>query len=146
MSDTHTPEQRKRNMQAIKSRSKLEDRVCKELWKKGIRYRKNVKKLKGTPDLAIQKYKVVIFIDSCFFHCCPLHGNMPKNNRDYWERKLKRNIERDVEISSWYISNNWNILRLWEHEFKPDFVLTLDRIISFIEDSKKQMINKEKKH
>jgi DNA mismatch endonuclease, patch repair protein len=145
MSDTHTPEQRKRNMQAIKSRSKLEDRVCKELWKKGIRYRKNVKKLKGTPDLAIQKHKVVIFIDSCFFHCCPLHGNMPKNNREYWERKLNRNIERDVEISKWYIEKNWNILRVWEHEIKEDFLLTVDKLITFIEESKKSN-HKEKKH
>ena len=67
-------------MQAIKSKSKMEDLVAKELWKRNIRYRRNVKTLFGKPDIAIKKYKVVIFIDSCFSHHCPLHTRMPKSN------------------------------------------------------------------
>lgn len=65
MPDTHTKEQRIKNMKAIKSQSTLENKVSKALWKKGYRFRKNTK-LFGKPDISIQKYKVVIFIDSCF--------------------------------------------------------------------------------
>ncbi|MCS3486073.1 DNA mismatch endonuclease Vsr [Bacillus sp. JUb11] len=70
-------------MQAIKSVSKLEDKITKQLWSKSIRFRRNVKDLKGKPDIAIKKYKVVIFIDSYFWHACPIHGNIPKSNMDY---------------------------------------------------------------
>ena len=83
MTDKITLEQRRKNMQAIKSKSKLEDLVARELWKRGIRYRRNVKTLFGKPDIAIQKYRVVIFIDSCFWHSCPVHGNIPKSNVEY---------------------------------------------------------------
>lgn len=100
MVDNLTQEQRRKNMQAIKSISKLEDIVSKELWKRGVRYRRKVKSLYGNPDIAIKKYKIVIFIDSCFWHQCPIHGNMPKSNLKYWNKKLKRNIERDNEVSS----------------------------------------------
>jgi DNA mismatch endonuclease (patch repair protein) len=81
--DNLTQAQRRKNMQAIKSRSKLEAKVTKSLWQKGIRFRKNVKSLPGKPDIAIKKYKVVIFIDSCFWHVCPIHGNSPKSNPVY---------------------------------------------------------------
>ena len=72
MADKITPQQRRKNMQAIHSTSNLEDFVAKELWKKNIRYRRNVKNLYGRPDIAIKKYKLVIFIDSCFWHNCVL--------------------------------------------------------------------------
>ena len=83
MVDKITPEQRRKIMQAIKSKSKMEDLVAKELWKSNIRYRRNVKTLSGKPDIAIKKYKVVIFIDSCFSHHCPLHTRMPKSNIEF---------------------------------------------------------------
>ena len=68
-------------MQAIKSQSKLEDKITTALWRKGIRFRKNVKSLFGKPDIAIKKYKIAIFIDSCFWHVCELHGNMKSEIR-----------------------------------------------------------------
>jgi len=136
MTDNLTKEQRRKNMQAIKSQSKLEDKITREIWKKGIRFRRNVKSLPGKPDIAIKKYKIVIFIDSCFWHKCPIHGNMPKTNNDFWRKKLNRNCDRDKEITRYYIENNWNILRLWEHSFKSDFNKTINIIISFINSSK----------
>ena len=99
-------------MQAIKSISKLEDIVAKELWKNGIRFRRNVSSLKGKPDIAIKKYKIVVFIDSCFWHCCPEHGNMPKTNIEYWTKKLARNKQRDIEINQYYIQQNWHLVRI----------------------------------
>lgn len=71
--DNITKDKRSDVMRAVKSKNtKIEQKVCKEIWKKGIRFRKNVKDLKGKPDISIKKYKIVIFIDSCFWHGCPL--------------------------------------------------------------------------
>lgn len=132
MSDNLTPSQRTKNMQAIKSVSKLENHVAGELWKRGIRFRRNVKTLFGKPDIAIKKYKIVIFIDSCFWHCCPIHGNMPKSNFDYWKKKLDRNKARDKDVNEFYKENHWNILRVWEHAFKEDFDDAVNKIEDFI--------------
>jgi DNA mismatch endonuclease, patch repair protein len=112
MTDVMSDEQRRKNMQAIKSISKLEGLVTKGLWKRGLRYRRNSKNLFGKPDISLNKYKVVIFIDSCFWHCCPLHGNMPKANQDFWEKKLNRNKERDEEVNKYYVEKGWNIKRI----------------------------------
>ncbi|MFJ7729619.1 very short patch repair endonuclease [Neobacillus sp. NPDC097160] len=133
MADNLTKEQRTKNMKAIKSQSALENRVTKALWKMGFRFRKNVN-LFGKPDIALKKYKIVIFIDSCFWHCCPIHGNMPKSNKDYWEKKLERNISRDLEVNKFYQENGWNLLRIWEHEFKEDFNETVNKIAGFISE------------
>jgi DNA mismatch endonuclease, patch repair protein len=131
MTDTHTKEQRIKNMKAIKSQSNLENKVSKALWNKGFRFRKN-SKLYGKPDIAIQKFKIVIFIDSCFWHVCPEHSNIPKSNQDYWVKKLNRNQERDREVSRYYKEQGWNIMRIWEHELKRDFDGTIEKISSFI--------------
>ncbi len=105
MTDVLTKEQRRKNMQAIKSKSKLEDKVTKELWRRGYRFRKNTRNLFGKPDISIKKYKVVIFIDSCFWHSCPIHGNSPKTNSEFWIKKLNRNRERDEEVNRYYFAN-----------------------------------------
>lgn len=132
-----TKEQRKKTMQAIKAKSKLEDIVTKKLWSKGVRFRKNVRGMVGTPDIAIQKYKVVIFIDSCFWHFCPIHGRMPKSNVEFWKKKLERNQERDKEVTKYYLDNGWNILRIWEHEIREDLDSVVDNIVKLIELAKK---------
>ncbi|WP_338129280.1 very short patch repair endonuclease [Bacillus infantis] len=135
--DNLTKEQRRKNMQAIKSKSKLEDLVTKALWKRGIRFRKNVKELFGKPDIAIKKYKVVVFIDSCFWHVCPIHGNIPKSNETYWGKKLEGNQKRDMEVTKYYIENGWRILRIWEHEIKEDINSVLDKIVGTIQAARK---------
>ncbi|MGM0924037.1 MAG: very short patch repair endonuclease [Bacillota bacterium] len=136
MADVLTKEQRRKNMQAIKAQSKLENKVSKELWKKGIRFRKNVKDLFGKPDIAIKKHKVVIFIDSCFWHCCDLHGNMPKTNSEFWREKLDKNKNRDQEVNRYYKNKGWYIKRIWEHEIKQDIDKVINEIINFIENAK----------
>ncbi|GAB2553075.1 very short patch repair endonuclease [Gracilibacillus alcaliphilus] len=136
MADNLTAEQRRKNMQAIRSQSKLEEIVTKELWNRGIRFRRNVKDLKGKPDIAIKKYKLVIFIDSCFWHVCPIHANIPKSNETYWKEKLSRNQKRDKEVTEYYLEKEWNIKRIWEHEIKNDF----DKVIFELEE----FINKVK--
>jgi DNA mismatch endonuclease, patch repair protein len=137
MADMMTKEQRQKNMKAIKSISKLESIVSKNLWKNGFRFRRNTSKLVGKPDISIKKFKVVIFIDSCFWHQCPLHGNMPKTNTEYWQKKLNRNVERDQEVNAYYKKNGWNIKRVWEHEIKKDLNSVVKELSEFIIKCKK---------
>lgn len=134
--DRITKEQRSKNMSAIKSISQLEEKVTKELWRRGFRFRRNVRSLKGNPDISIKKYKIVIFIDSCFWHGCPEHGNMPKSNIEYWEKKLNRNKERDQEVNAYYYEQDWTIMRFWEHEIKQDLDKVIDQIIEALEKIK----------
>ena len=136
MPDRITSEQRSKVMSKIKSTSKLEDLVAHELFRRGVRYRRNNRQLLGKPDISISKYKIVIFIDSCFWHCCPVHGTRPKSSVDFWNKKLNRNVEKAIEVNKFYKSNNWNILRVWEHDIKGDFDNTIDRIMDFINNSK----------
>lgn len=141
MPDKISKELRSRNMRAIKSKgTKLEEKVTKGLWSKGFRFRKNVKDLYGKPDLAIKKYKIAIFLDSCFWHCCPQHGNLPKTNKEFWENKLNRNVQRDRLVTNYYIERNWHILRIWEHEVKADADHAVDRIAHLILQVKKELV------
>ncbi|MBE7703871.1 MAG: very short patch repair endonuclease [Cyanobacteria bacterium SIG28] len=135
--DKHTKEQRHKNMQAVKAQgTNLENLVVNFLWQKGYRFRKNVKDLEGKPDIAIKKYKLVIFIDSCFWHKCPLHYKAPATNFEFWENKISKNQQRDDYVTNYYLAKKWNILRIWEHELKEDFDITLQKVINFIENSK----------
>lgn len=131
-------EKRSKTMSAIRSQSKLENRLSKALWRKGYRFRKNVRGLYGTPDIVIKKYKVVIFIDSCFWHVCPIHGNKPKSNQEFWNKKLLRNQERDIEVSKYYKEHGWNIMRIWEHEVNNDIDRIVKEISDFIERAKQE--------
>ena len=100
MSGVMTPEQRSRAMSHIKGKdTSIEVLLRKALWHKGIRYRKNYKKLPGTPDIAITKYRIAIFCDSEFFHGYNWEIKKQKlgHNREYWIKKIERNMARDRE-------------------------------------------------
>lgn len=141
MGDRVSPQVRSKIMRAIKSRTRTENVVAAELWKKGFRFRRNVRDLYGKPDIAIKKYKIVIFIDSCFWHFCPLHGHYPKSNIEYWVQKINRNKIHDTKVTSYYIKQNWHILRIWEHELNQDFENVILRITTFISDIKNDYNN-----
>ncbi|CAM5786321.1 very short patch repair endonuclease [Brevibacillus borstelensis] len=136
MADVLTEEQRRKNMQAIRSVSKLEEKIAKELWKRGIRFRRNVKDLLGKPDIAIKKYKVAVFIDSCFWHACEIHGRIPNTNTVFWVEKFRKNKKRDECVNNHYLDLGWSILRIWEHEVKADFNGVVDGIADFISSAK----------
>lgn len=136
MADKFSKEQRSRNMRSIRSVSELEGKITAELWRRGFRFRRNVRSLFGTPDIAIKKYKVVIFIDSCFWHGCPLHGNIPKTNVSYWENKINRNKKRDEAVTRHYKEKRWHVLRIWEHDIKRDFEGTVAKIGEVIAHAK----------
>lgn len=121
--DRLTKEQRRKNMQHIKSRdTRIEILLRKTLWKKGIRYRKNYKALPGTPDIAITKYKIAIFCDGEFFHGKDWEVLKPRllrgSNSEYWISKISRNKERDDEINKKLLFMGWTVIRFWGDDIK----------------------------
>ena len=123
MSDVVSKEKRSEIMSRIKNKdSKIEVLFRKELWKQGFRYRKNSAKHFGKPDIVLSGYKIVIFIDSCFWHGCKRHCRVPSTRKKYWVGKIERNKERDREVTRYYKKIGWRIFRIWEHNIeKPDF-------------------------
>ena len=116
MADDMTPEQRRKNMQHIKSKdTTIEIKLRNALWHEGIRYRKNYGKLPGKPDIAITKYKIAVFCDSSFWHGRNFDIKKPvETNHEYWDRKIRRNMERDQEVNQQLRSLGWTVLRFWD--------------------------------
>ena len=87
-----------------------------------MRFRKNVKKLSGKPDIVLPKYKTVIFVNGCFWHghqgC--RYFVMPKSNTEYWYKKLNHNIERDIFVYKQLSEAGWNVITVWECDLKKD--------------------------
>lgn len=123
MADDLTPEQRRKNMQAIKSSdTTIELLLRKALWAKGIRYRKNYKGLIGKPDIAITKYKIAVFCDSDYWHGYDWENRNKriKSNRDYWIPKIESNMKRDKEVSAALEEQGWTVLRFWEWQIRRE--------------------------
>ncbi|WP_078410112.1 very short patch repair endonuclease [Priestia abyssalis] len=137
MVDKVSKETRSKIMGSIRAVSKLEDLISSALWARGLRFWRNSRRLMGTPDWSISKYKVVIFLDSCFWHSCEIHGNIPKSNTEFWENKFSKNKERDKKVTEYYLERGWNILRIWEHEVRQDFDAAIDKMEKFIMDAKR---------
>ena len=121
--DVHDKKTRSYNMSRIKSKNtKPEEMVRKYLFSHGFRYRKNDKRLPGTPDIVLSKYRVVIFVNGCFWHG---HNQcryfvIPKSNTEFWVDKINKNIERDALNTEKLISLGWNVITIWECELKKD--------------------------
>lgn len=85
----------------------------------GLRFRKDrridVGDVKIRPDVVFTRAKVAVFVDGCFWHCCPRHGTQPKQNFDYWAPKLARNVERDRQQDALLAADGWTVVRIWEH-------------------------------
>lgn len=137
MADVLTPEQRSRCMSKVKSRNtKLEVKFRKVLWKKGLRYRLGWK-LPGKPDLVFVGAKVAVFIDGCFWHACPIHGQEPKTNSGFWSEKLRKNKLRDQKVNVELAELGWRVVRIWEHELRED----ADRCVSELFKTIKNRVN-----
>lgn len=129
--DTLSPGDRRRTMQRIRSRrTRWEDEISRELWRRGCRFRRNVRTLYGTPDFVNRRRRVVVFLDSCFWHGCPEHYNVPQQNADYWAEKLYRNRARDEAVTRFYVDQHWTIIRVWTHDVKYDKDEVIRRISS----------------
>ena len=131
-------------MAKIKNRgSKIEMDFSKALRKAGFRYRKNVRKYFGKPDLVLKKYKTVIFIDSCFWHGCKKHLRLPATNKKYWVDKIKRNKKRDKEVNKYYKKIDWKVFRIWGHNFKNNCLeKNLNKVIFIIKNNERKNLSK----
>ena len=114
--DRHTPEQRRKNMQAIKSKdSQIEILLRKELWNRGLRYRKNLNTIYGKPDIVFLNKKVAVFCDGEFWHGYNWEEQKKsfKSHQEFWIPKIERNMERDREVTQKLESEGWIVLRFW---------------------------------
>lgn len=128
--DCFTPEQRSKIMSKIRgTNTKDEVRLAKALWHLGYRYRKNNRKVFGTPDLTFKKLKIAIFVDGEFFHGKDWETRKkPKTNTEFWIKKIERNIQRGIEVNAYLESQNWKILRFWSNDIKKNLDLCLVEI------------------
>ena len=125
-----TTEKRSYNMKQIKAtNTKIEIKLRKALWHRGIRYRKNYKKLPGKPDIAITKYKIAIFCDGDFWHGKDNCENKIQNNKKYWQEKIKKNKERDLEVTIELRDKGWVVLRFWESQIINNFEKCVNEIL-----------------
>ena len=114
-------EGRSNNMRAIRrTGTKPEVRLRAALHRLGYRFRKDYRvdlpSVRARPDIVFTRRKVAVFVDGCFWHCCPEHGRNPEINTWYWSPKLRRNVERDALVTSALQAAGWTVLRIWEHE------------------------------
>ena len=126
-----TQEQITYNMKQVKNKdSKIEILLRKELWNRGLRYRKNVKKILGKPDLAFIGKKIAIFCDSEFWHGYDWENRKKdfKSHQDFWIPKIEHNMERDFEVTQDLIELGWLVLRFWDFEIKKDVTACADKI------------------
>jgi DNA mismatch endonuclease (patch repair protein) len=136
-------EQRRRNMQAIKaSGTKVEAILAKSLWRKGYRYRKNWKELPGKPDIVFVKLKIAVFCDGDFWHGRNWEQKKERisSNKDYWIKKIERNIERDKEVNEILRNNGWSILRFWDKEILKQLDHCLKIIVELISEKQKNCV------
>ncbi len=136
MADVLTKEQRKRNMQSIRSKdTKIEMILRKALWSSGIRYRKNYSKIPGKPDIAITKYKIAIFCDSEFFHGKDWEQLKPRlqkgDNGEFWVNKIGKNREHDEQVNKELAFMGWTVIRFWGNDIKKN----TDECIKVIEEA-----------
>lgn len=133
--DVHSKEIRSYNMSCIKGKgTKPEEIVRKYLFSKGFRYRKNDKRLPGTPDIVLPKYKTVIFVNGCFWHGhegCK-YFVWPKNNAEFWHKKINDNILRDQRKKQALDLQGWRVIVVWECNIRHDKDNTLKSLIKEI--------------
>lgn len=118
-----TEEQISYNMRRVKNKdSDIELLLRKELWQRGIRYRKNVRKIYGNPDIAFIGLKIAVFCDSEFWHGYNWEERKKdfKSNQDFWIPKIERNIERDKEVNEKLKADGWIVIRFWGKEIKKE--------------------------
>jgi DNA mismatch endonuclease (patch repair protein) len=120
---------RSENMSRIRSsNTKPEVRLRKALWADGLRYRLQYRIERILPDIVFVSAKVVIFIDGCQWHGCPEHYVRPRTRGEFWSKKLRENVERDIAQTELLRSKGWVVYRVWEHDVWENLSQTVDKI------------------
>ncbi len=120
-------------MQQIRSKgTKPEQKVFAELRRRKIYFAPHADKITGKPDLVFRRKKVAVFIDSDFWHGHPERHRAPKSNQDYWQAKIARNRQRDLEVTAALQAQGWSVLRLWEYDIQRHFPECIAQILQTI--------------
>lgn len=117
----------------VRSGTRPEVALRSQLHRRGMRFRKdfaiNTGQSKPHADAAFTRVRVAVFVDGCFWHCCPLHQVHPKTNADYWRPKLERNVERDRQVDEALASAGWLVVRVWEHEDAEKAAVMIEELV-----------------
>lgn len=126
-----TPEQIRKNMRAVKNKdSAIEVLLRRELWRRGLRYRKNVAGLTGKPDIVFMGKKIAVFCDGDFWHGYDWENRKQdiKSRKEFWIPKIERNMQRDIEVNEALERDGWLVLRFWGNEIKTNCSACADKI------------------
>ena len=130
--DTISKDNRSLVMQQIRSKNtKFERAVVVALKKLEKPFRQHAN-LIGKPDIVSRKKKVVVFLDSCFWHGCRWHCRIPKSHRSYWVPKIQRNKDRAKVVNRVLKKEGWRVVRVWEHELQKDFDKSMKKLAKLL--------------
>ena len=133
--DNLTKEQRAKNMRNIRSSGTTPERlVMRELRKRKIYFAKHVTKIIGKPDIVFRRKKIIVFLDSDFWHGHPERFIMPKTNVEYWSQKIARNKERDIKVTKELENQGWKVIRLWDYDIKNNFEKCMNLIFTALSE------------
>lgn len=118
-----------------------EVKLRRALWHEGYRYRKHPP-VPGKPDFVFTSARLAVFVDGCFWHGCPDHGSLPATNREFWERKLARNVARDLAVTEQLQALGWRVLRIWEHTIERNLDTAVEDIRRVLSESRKPQVAK----
>lgn len=132
-----TTKSKSKQMSKVHSTGGIDEVIIRKiLWRNGIRYRINYKKLPEKPDIAITKYKIVVFIDGEFWHGYELEKYKPriKCNRDYWIKKIEYNMQHDKEVNNKLKSRGWTVLRFWSKKVlkNPEYYAQIVKLLASV--------------
>jgi DNA mismatch endonuclease (patch repair protein) len=131
--DNLTRAQRRKNMQHIRSTDTLPERiVMQELKRRKIYFASHVSEIEGKPDIVFRRKKILVFIDSDFWHGHPKRCVMPKSNVEYWKSKIERNRKRDKDVNRKLNLAGWKVIRIWEYDVKHKFEKSFRRIMDAV--------------
>lgn len=131
MTDCFSKEKRSQVMAQIKSRgTQPEARLgaLLRLWLPAETILESPTHVTGKPDYTIERLKLAVFLDGCFFHGCPRHYRQPDQNKEYWIAKLRRNQSHDRLVTRTLKSEGWRVLRIWEHELRSPKIPGRERV------------------
>lgn len=135
-----TPEVSKRMANVHLKGGKAESSLAKALWHEGVRYRKNYRKLPGSPDIAITKLKIAVFVDGEFWHGHDWESRKEKlkSNREYWIEKIEENIARDKRNDSLLHDMGWRTIHFWEKEVHKQLDTCVEKVLEAVEEQKRK--------
>lgn len=125
------PLSRSENMARIRGKDTEPERILRRsLRARGLRFRNQVKTPGGKADLVIAGSKVALFVDGCFWHGCPEHYVRPRTSKEFWDTKLRENVDRDRRQTLALDAEGWTVVRVWEHELREDPERVADAVVA----------------